>query len=154
MTKHHVPAIIEKSVDLVAPPERVWQALTDHREFGAWFRVRLDGPFAAGRTTTGTITHPGAEGMPFEATVVEMQPPRRFVFTWPQVDLDDHSRIGDADTRVEFTLEPNGEGTRLTVRETGFEALPADRRDEARRLNDGGWAAQMRNIADHLAGAG
>jgi uncharacterized protein YndB with AHSA1/START domain len=142
--------VIEKSVTLPSPPDRVGRALTDHREFGAWFKVDLDGPFAVGRTTTGTMTHPGAEGLPFEATVVEMEPPRRFAYTWPHIDFSDNSPI-DGETRVEFTLEPEAGGTRLTVRESGFENLPLRHRAETRRLNDGGWAAQMRYIAAYLA---
>jgi uncharacterized protein YndB with AHSA1/START domain len=39
---------IEKSIELNSPIERVWRALTDHNEFGEWFRVKLDGPFAPG----------------------------------------------------------------------------------------------------------
>ena len=39
---------IEKSIELNAPIERVWHALTNHEEFGAWFKVRIDRPFAFG----------------------------------------------------------------------------------------------------------
>jgi len=42
---------IEKTVDLNAPIERVWRALTDYREFGEWFRVALERPFAEGEKT-------------------------------------------------------------------------------------------------------
>lgn len=52
---------IEKVVDLAAPVARVWKAITDHKEFGEWFRVRLDRPFKVGETTTGNITFPGYE---------------------------------------------------------------------------------------------
>ena len=40
---------IEKRIELKAPVSRVWRALTDHREFGEWFRVKMDGAFCAGR---------------------------------------------------------------------------------------------------------
>ena len=52
---------IEKIVELAAPVSRVWRAITDHNEFGEWFRVRLDGPFQIGEATTGNITYPGYE---------------------------------------------------------------------------------------------
>ena len=45
--------IIEKRIELKAPVSRVWRALTDHREFGEWFRVGLDGPFSEGRISRG-----------------------------------------------------------------------------------------------------
>src|SRR4051794_5582890 len=52
---------IEKAIELNAPVERVWRALTDHGEFGEWFRVKLDGPFVPGEMSTGHITYPGYE---------------------------------------------------------------------------------------------
>ena len=61
---------IDKQIELKAPRARVWQALTDYREFGTWFRVNLDGPFVVGQTNRGTITYPGYEHVRFEATVV------------------------------------------------------------------------------------
>ena len=52
---------IEKRVELKAPVARVWRALTDHREFGQWFRVNLAGPFVPGQVSRGKMTHPGYE---------------------------------------------------------------------------------------------
>ena len=40
---------IEKTVLVRAPIDKVWRAVSDHREFGSWFKVALDGPFVAGR---------------------------------------------------------------------------------------------------------
>src|SRR5690606_32531367 len=47
---------IEKDVFIAAPVERVWRALTDHEQFGAWFGVKLDGPFVVGESTYGAMT--------------------------------------------------------------------------------------------------
>jgi uncharacterized protein YndB with AHSA1/START domain len=144
---------IEKSIDIAAPVERVWRALTDHEEFGTWFRVRLDGPFAAGKTSTGRITLPGFDHIRWHAEVVRMDPPGSFAFTWHPYAIDPDTDYSDEPpTLVEFRLEPNGGGTRLTVTESGFDALPAHRRDEAFRMNEGGWAAQVGNIAAHVGG--
>ena len=74
---------IEKTVELAAPIDRVWRAITDHEEFGAWFRVKLDGPFHLGEPSTGRITYPGAEHYKWEAQVTRMEPPHHFAFTWP-----------------------------------------------------------------------
>ena len=52
---------IERSIEVTAPVSRVWRALTDHREFGAWFRARIDAPFRAGEASRGQITVPGFE---------------------------------------------------------------------------------------------
>lgn len=142
---------IEKSVDLDAPIERVWHALTDHEEFGQWFRVKLDGPFVIGEPTTGRMTYPGYEHVKWESVTERMDAPHLFVFTWPLPD-DPHAETyaGSPRMRVEFRLESMGTGTRVTVIESGFEAIPADRRAEALRQNEGGWEEQMRNIKAHL----
>ncbi|MDQ0474071.1 SRPBCC family protein [Labrys wisconsinensis] len=142
---------IEKTIDLKAPVDRVWRAITDHVEFGQWFRVKLDGPFVPGEASTGHITYPGFEHIRWNARVERMEAPRLFAFTWHPYAIDpavDYS--GETPTRVEFTLTPTAEGTRLTVVESGFDAIPVHRRDEAFRMNDGGWAEQVRNIRAHV----
>jgi uncharacterized protein YndB with AHSA1/START domain len=144
---------IEKSIDIAAPPERVWRALTDFEEFGAWFRVRLDGPFAVGELSLGRITYPGYEHVKWQARVVAMEAPTLFAFTWPPYAVDpDRDYSDEAWIRVEFRLEPAGGGTRLTVVESGFDRLPAERRDEALRMNEAGWEEQVRNVKAHVEG--
>jgi uncharacterized protein YndB with AHSA1/START domain len=64
---------IEKPIEINAPVSRVWRALTDHREFGEWFRVKLDGPFVPGQVSRGHITYPGYEHLRWEATVQKME---------------------------------------------------------------------------------
>lgn len=141
---------IEKSVELNAPVERVWRALTDHEEFGAWFKVKLDQPFAVGARSTGHITYPGYEHVPWKARIVEMDEPRLFSFRWPHMDEKQEVREDWPWSLVEFRLEPSGTGTRLTVVESGFDALPANRRAENHRLNEQGWTEQMGNIKAHV----
>ena len=142
---------IEKSIDLNAPVDRVWRALTDHTEFGEWFKVKLDGPFVVGETAGGQITHPGFEHVRWEAKVVTMQKPDLFAFTWHPYGVDktiDYSK--ETPTRVEFRLKPKGAGTHLTIVESGFDTVPAYRRDEALRMNDRGWTQQVLNIKSHV----
>ena len=142
---------IEKTIELKAPVSRVWKALTDHREFGTWFRVRLEGPFVPGQVSRGQITYPGYEHLKWEAVVQKMEPERLFSFTWHPYAVDpkqDYSK--EPSTLVEFTLEKTGGGTLLRVVESGFDNLPARRRDEAFRMNDGGWSEQLKNIAGHV----
>jgi uncharacterized protein YndB with AHSA1/START domain len=143
---------IEKTIELRAPVERVWRALTDHEEFGAWFKVRLDGPFVVGERSRGQMTYPGYEDHPWDARVLVMEAPRLFAFEWPHVERPDEDLTKAPWTQVEFRLEPLGAGTRLTVTESGFEALPPDRRVEFMRRNEGGWAIQVENIKAHVGG--
>ncbi len=142
---------IEKTVELKAPVARVWRALTDYQEFGQWFRVRLDGPFVAGQVARGKITHPGYEHLRWEAVVQRMKPERLLSFTWHPYAIDPNQDYsGEPPTLVEFTLEKIATGTRLRIVESGFDKLPAKRRDEAFRMNDRGWSIQTENIAQHV----
>ena len=142
---------IEKTVELKAPVLRVWRALTDHYEFGQWFRVRLDGPFVPGQVARGHITYPGYEHLHWEAVVQRMEPERLFSFTWHPYAIDPNQDYSaEPPTLVEFTLEKTATGTRLRIVESGFDKIPAKRRDEAFRMNDRGWSIQTENIARHV----
>lgn len=143
---------IEKRVELNAPVSRVWRALTDHREFGEWFRVKLDGPFVPGQVARGRITHPGYEHVVWQATVKDMTPESVFSFTWHPYAVDpkvDYSK--EQPTRVEFRLTPTPAGTLLVITESGFDHIPAHRRMEALRMNTMGWDGQAENIAKHVS---
>ncbi len=142
---------IEKTIELKAPVSRVWRALTDHREFGEWFRVKMERPFVVGGIARGQILHPGYEHLTWQATMQRMEPERLFGFTWHPYAIDpkvDYER--EAPTLVEFRLEPIATGTRLTLTESGFDKLPASRRQEAFRMNENGWAQQLKNIDRHV----
>lgn len=147
---------IEKRIELKAPVSRVWRALTDHREFGEWFRVKIDGPFVVGQVSRGHITYPGYEHVPWEVIVQKMEPERLFSFLWPHPKSFDKTAFpqdyaSEPRTLVEFRLEKIATGTLLTVTESGFDKLPADRRADAFRRNEGGWAEQMKNIEAYVA---
>lgn len=156
------PDRIEKRVVLRAPRERVWRAIADHQEFGAWFGVRLDGPFEAGARVTG-VTVPTTvdpvvaeaqrpyEGTPWAVTVEEVDPPRRLAFRWHPYAVDPHAAYDEEPTTlVTFTLHDAPEGTELVIREEGFERIPLERRAEAFQRNDHGWTAQAQLVAAYL----
>jgi uncharacterized protein YndB with AHSA1/START domain len=152
MESNRAENVIEKSIELNAPVSRVWQALTDHRQFGEWFRVHLDAPFQPGQPSTGHITHPGYEHVRWEAVIQKLEPEHTFSFTWHPYAIDpavDYSH--ETPTLVEFTLSPTNTGTLLRVTESGFENIPAPRRSEAFLKNSGGWAAQIHNIEAYVA---
>ena len=142
---------IEKRIELRASRARVWRAIADAEEFGAWFRVRLDRPFAPGATVLGRLTIPGYEHVTLEMVVDRMEPERYFSYRWHPYAVDparDYSE--EPMTLVEFRLEDGVEGTVVTITESGFDRLPASRRAEAFRMNEGGWTGQSRNLAKHV----
>lgn len=135
---------IVKIAELYAPVSRVWKALTDHKEFGQWFRVDLDQPFEVGAKSTGRMTYPGHEGVPWLAYVEQMDHERLFSFSWH--DSEDKPAL-----LVEFRLEKIPTGTRLTITESGFAALDNPRRIELMRGNIEGWNIQAVNLAQYLS---
>jgi uncharacterized protein YndB with AHSA1/START domain len=146
---------IEKRIELAAPVSRVWRALTDYREFGEWFRVKLEGPFVIGQVLRGQITHPGFEHIVWEAVIEKMEPERLFAFRWPHCESHDKEHYssdytGQPTTLVEFRLEPTAKGTLLVLTESGFDQMPEDRRLSAFRGNEGGWTQQMENIRAYV----
>ena len=144
--------IIERDITLKAPIDRVWAAITDYREFGTWFRVVLDGPFALGLVTTGKIAEPGYEGLGFWAVTVEMAP-WRFGFDWPaDPAMTPDQRGPGKTTRVTFDLTEVADGTRVVIRESGFAALPGDLGPQKLRDNDRGWVIQAERIKAHVGG--
>jgi uncharacterized protein YndB with AHSA1/START domain len=148
------PDRIEKRVFLRAPRARVWRAIADAAEFGAWFRVRLDGSFAEGALVRGKVTYPGYEHLTFEARIERIQPESYLAFRWHPSPEDPHADTSaEPTTLVEFRLEEAAGGTRVTIVESGFAGLPLARRDQAFRQNDSGWTEQTRNLERHVSGA-
>ncbi len=144
---------IEKQLLLRAPRSRVWRALTDATEFGAWFGVKLEGAFAVGKRLRGKILHPGHEHLAFEITVERIDPEVLFAFRGVPGAIDptvDNS--AEPTTLVEFRLEDAPEGTLLRVTESGFDRFPADRREQLYRGNSEGWAFQLENVRRHVGG--
>ncbi|MDO8909907.1 MAG: SRPBCC family protein [Pseudohongiella sp.] len=144
---------IVKTVDIKAPVARVWQALTDYQQFGEWFRVKLNEPFSPGSRSTGVTTYPGYEGHQWFATIETMEHESLFSFRWNH----DNIEAGlppeqQPTTHVEFKLEKTGTGTRLTITESGFAALPESKRGAIMRGNTEGWNIQSQNISDYVTG--
>lgn len=143
---------ITRQIQINADPQRVWDALSDATAFGEWFRVRLDGPFVVGETTTGKMTYHGHEGVPWTSITEVMEPPKRLVFRWPDCPPGEDAGRGTVWLTVEFTLQSQDGGTLVTVTETGFAALPEDRRISMMRDNREGWEIQTGNLKRHVEG--
>lgn len=143
---------IEKSVVVRAPRSRVWRAITDAEEFGAWFGMKLESGFVPGAQLQGRITTAGYEHLKVLMTVETVEPERLFSYRWHPYPIDpaaDYS--GEPTTLVEFQLEEVAGGTRVTVTESGFERIPAARRAEALRMNEEGWAEQVKNLDRYVS---
>src|SRR5918999_540201 len=144
---------IEKQITLDAPRSRVWRALTDVSQFNAWFGVSLATPFEPGAEVCVRISIRSYEHVTMTIWIERMEQERFFSFRWhpyavePGVDY-----AAEPMTLVSFTLEDAPGGTKLTIVESGFDAIPASRRVKAFSMNEKGWTGQAENIRKFLAG--
>ena len=144
---------IEKNVVLRAPRSRVWRAITNAEEFGTWFRMKLDGEIVQGAKLHGTVTRPGNEHIsPIEMLIEQVEPERYFSYRWHPYALDATVNYSaEPMTLVEFILQETDGGTAVTIVESGFDRIPLARRDETFRMNNNGWAGQVKNLAQYVA---
>lgn len=143
---------IEKKIVIHASRSRVWRAIATAEEFGTWFRMNLDGEFVEGGTVRGRVTYPGYEHIQVEMQIERVEPERYFAYRWHPYPMDpamDYS--AEPTTLVEFILEEAEGGTTVTIIESGFDRIPLARRAEAFRMNEQGWAGQIRNLAQYVS---
>jgi uncharacterized protein YndB with AHSA1/START domain len=153
---------IEKQIVLRAPRARVWKALSDSKQFGSWFGMKVEGPFVAGTSVRATIVPTEVdpvvaaaqkefEGFAFELAIDRVEPEKLFSFRWHPHAVDravDYS--AEPTTLVTFELEETAAGVRLTVTETGFDRIPLERRAKAFAANEGGWGMIVQLIEKFL----
>ena len=140
------PDRIERTVELTHPQASVWAALTTAEGLAGWFGNTAQIDLRVGGSARMTWTGGPSADMRIE----RVEAPRVFGFTWHIYGLpDDDPRR----TYVEFTLEPVGVGTRLTVVETGFAQLPEDAYSKAYDGNSAGWASELSELVEYLDAA-
>lgn len=144
---------IERSIVIDAPRDRVWRAIADAEEFGAWFGAPLQGQtFAPGQRVRALMTGCGHDKVWFDVVIDRIEPQHLFSYRWHPAALDPNADYSEEEpTLVTFTLKDSGEGTLLTVVESGFDKVPPQRRLDAFRINSGGWDAQIRNIVRYVS---
>jgi uncharacterized protein YndB with AHSA1/START domain len=144
---------IQRQILLQAPVSRVWRALTNAEEFGDWFGILLRGKtMKVGETLEGSCSYPGYEHVIVRMSIERMEAERSLAWRWhPAANDPDRDYSAEPTTLVVFELEAVPEGTRLTVTESGLDAIPLERRAHVFRLNTQGWDEQMVNIKKHVA---
>jgi len=154
---------IQKEILLHATRARVWQAISDSKQFGAWFGVAFDDTFTEGARLTGRIVPTTVDadiarlqephaGAPFEFVVDRIEPMERISFRWHPFAVEpgvDYSK--EPTTLIVFELQEVPGGTLLTISESGFDQIPLARRAKAFTANEGGWTMQTKLIEKYLA---
>lgn len=155
---------IEKTAVYKAPLARVWAAISEAEQFGRWFGMALEGPFVAGQRVRGRIVPTTVDpdvarmqephaGTPFVLFVERIEPMHLLAFRWHHGSPGEDGGGGQDEaptTLVEFRLEAVTDGTRVTIVESGFDAIPLERRAQAMADNSDGWAHQLRLIGLYL----
>jgi uncharacterized protein YndB with AHSA1/START domain len=138
---------IERSTFIRAPRSRVWKAISQAAQFGAWFEVKTEGEFTPGATVRMTTTNPKYPGIEFSVIVDQVVPERSLSWQWHPGAAPDPN---EPPTRVEFLLADAEGGTTVTVIESGFDRLSLAKRAAAYEDNDKGWAEQLVNLTRYL----
>ena len=138
------PDRIERVIELDRPPADVWPALTTADGLRAWFSEEVTIDLRPGGAATMTWDETHAPTMRVE----RVEPPSVFAFTWP---VDGTTEDATPRTYVEFTLEPHGSGTRLTLVETGFAQLPDDTYGPTYSDHAEGWVQELDELVAYLA---
>jgi len=143
-----VPEQIERETVIAAPVERVWALLTEAEHLGRWFGdagaeldLRPGGSLSLTWEQYGTV----------HGRVVDVEAPRRFSYRWAVLRESQSEPVEGNSTLVEFTLEAEGDGTRLRVVESGFDTLFADSERRAQRYEDNtkGWGSELAELAQY-----
>jgi uncharacterized protein YndB with AHSA1/START domain len=142
---------IERSIFIRAPRARVWRAIADVKEFSAWFNVEAEGAFAPGAKVLMRCLHPGYEHIRFSVAIESIEPERRFSWRWHPGS--EQPPAGEEPTHVEFRLDDEDGGTRVTVIESGFDRVSLARRAKAYEENTQGWIEQMKALQKYLGDA-
>jgi uncharacterized protein YndB with AHSA1/START domain len=143
---------IRKSAIIHAPRNQVWRILSDSDEFSEWFGVKLEEPFAPGARLSAKVAHKGTDDHPFEMTIGRVEPERLLSWRWYPGAMDPSSEHqAEPTTLVSFELDEAPGGTRVTIEESGFDALPEAHRLKAYQTNERVWEMQLRAIDRYLA---
>src|SRR5580692_6204353 len=143
---------IERSTLVRAPRSRVWQALTNIRQFSQWFCVEAEGEFAPGVRLNMISTHECGKGQTFFIDVLKMEAPESFSWRWhPGSKRPDEDISAEPMTQVEFRLTEVDGGTLVTVVETGFDGLSLARRTRVLEENTEGWEIQLASLTRYAA---
>jgi uncharacterized protein YndB with AHSA1/START domain len=140
---------IERETFIKAPAERVWAVLTEPAEVDGWFSP--GGPSEIDLRPGGVMTLNHGEHGTFPMLIVTVDPPRHFAYRWASA-YPAEKATEDNSTLVQFFLQPEAEGTRLRLVESGFAGLSIPAEREAAAGYDshaGGWTEMVDRLREY-----
>lgn len=140
---------IERETFIKAPVERVWAVITEPEHVNGWFSP--GGPASVDLHEGGIMRLDHGQHGVFPTVIVRLDPPRHLAYRWASAypgEVADETNS----TLVEFFLEPESDGTRLRLVESGFAGLsiPADREATAGyESHSAGWTEVVGNLQEY-----
>ena len=143
---------IQTSVLIAAPLQRVWDLVTSAEHVGRWFG---DAGAEIDLRPGGAMSLSWREHGTYHGRVEAVDPPHRFAWRWLSKIGSQADPVPGNSTLTEFTLSAEGDGTRVAVVESGFDALdaPPTERTAALRSHTEGWDSELGELAAYAAGA-
>lgn len=139
---------IERDVVIAAPVERVWELITSPEHVGRWFG---DAGAEIDLRPGGALSLSWHEHGSFHGRVEAVEPPHRFAYRWLSAIGSRAEPTPSNSTLTEFTLAAEGDGTRVAVVESGFDALDVDppERTAALASHTRGWAEELNDLVTY-----
>lgn len=138
-----IPDELVRRIEVRAPRDRVWQAITTPELLLRWFPTRV----AEVELRVGGAMRLGWDEGGDEAIIDLVDPPTRFVFRWRPADTDRPY------TTVTFHLEERDGVTTVTLTERGFASLPDQIHAQSYDGNAAGWADELEELRRLLEAA-
>jgi len=147
-----VPDRVEREILIDAPTDIVWSVITEAEHVGSWFSDSAAVDLRPGGELILTWDEHGAVYWRVE----RVDPPHFVSFRWLRPVQDDSGRDElreENSTLVEFSLDPEGDATRLRVVESGFRELAGSEEENARDAEEHhrGWELELGELRDYVS---
>lgn len=129
--------VVERSIWIDAPRERVWKAVSEPEQIASWFAPGTTFSF-----NDNKISVLIGDTMMEVAIVVVFEPPHKVsTRNLPEMTLT-----------TTYTLDEENGGTRFTVTESGYELLSEDERKKRLEQDSAGWEMALKNLQAYIDG--
>lgn len=135
---------IVREITVKASQEKVYNTITDPTKIVAWFPDEVEGNLEVNERSTFVFKDYNHRAQVY---VVDKKPFTYFSYRWiPGGKTPTQDVLEGANTLVEFFIEKVEQGTKITLKESGFASLPAEVAESSFKDNTGGWEFMMGRI--------